>query len=74
MMKIWWATSLLWLVLFGALAIFIGIRKVDGSGLEQTPELRAVSFIVLGVVFVFILVCQLVFLYIARQVKVNSTH
>lgn len=74
MMKLWWTTTLLWLVLFGATAIFIGVRKVDGSGLEQTPELRLAAFIVLGVAFVFILLCQLVFLYFARKRKSVSAH
>lgn len=68
-MKLWWTTTLFWLVLFSATAVFIGVRKVDGSGLEQTPELRLVAYIVLGVVFVFILVCQLVFLYFVRKKK-----
>ncbi|MGE7919575.1 DUF3923 family protein [Viridibacillus sp. NPDC093762] len=68
-MKLWWITSLFWLVLFVATAIFIGVRKVDGSGLEQTPELRIVAFIVLGFVFVFILLFQLLFLYFARKSK-----
>ena len=74
MMKLWWVTSLLWLVLFGAAAMFIAVRKVDGAGLEQTPGLRLVAFIVLGVAFVFILLCQLVFLYFARKRKSVSTH
>lgn len=73
-MKLWWVTTVLWIVLFGATAIFIGVRQVDGSGLEQTPELRLVAFIVLGVVFVFISLCQLVFLYFVRKKKADSTH
>ena len=68
-MKLWWTTTLFWLVLFSATAVFIGVRKVDGSGLEQTPELRLVAYIVLGVVFVFVFVCQLVFLYFVRKKK-----
>ncbi|MGW6384595.1 DUF3923 family protein [Peribacillus butanolivorans] len=52
----------------------MGVRKVDGSGLEQTPELRLAAFIVLGVAFVFILLCQLVFLYFARKRKSVSAH
>ena len=69
MMKLWWATSLLWLALFGATAIFIGVREVDGAGAEQTPELRLIAFAVLGVAFIFVLLCQLVFLYFARKSK-----
>lgn len=68
-MKLWWTTSLLWLVLFGATAIFIGVRKVDGAGAVQTPQLRVVAFIVLGVAFVLMLLCQLIFLYFVRKRK-----
>ena len=70
-MKLWWATSFIWLLLFGTTAILIGVRKVDGSGAEQTPELRLMAFLILGVAFVFILFCQLVFLYFARKSMSN---
>ncbi|HFK1471248.1 DUF3923 family protein [Bacillus pacificus] len=70
-MKVWWLTSLAWIILFSATAIFIGVREVDGSGLEQTPELRMASFAVLGVCFLFILICQLVFLFFALKSKKN---
>ena len=74
MMKLWWATSLLWLALFGATAVFIAVREVDGAGAVQTPELRLIAFAVLGVAFVFVLLCQLVFLYFARKSKSVSSH
>ena len=74
MMKLWWATSLLWLALFGATAVFIAVREVDGAGAVQTPELRLIAFAVLGVAFVFVLLCQLVFLYFARKKKSVSAY
>ena len=74
MMKLWYATSLLWLALFGATAVFIAVREVDGAGAVQTPELRLIAFAVLGVAFVFVLLCQLVFLYFARKSKSVSAH
>lgn len=74
MMKLWWATSLLWLALFGATAVFIAVREVDGAGAVQTPELRLIAFAVLGVAFVFVLLCQLVFLYFVRKRKSVSSH
>ncbi|WP_332646638.1 DUF3923 family protein [Lysinibacillus sp. 54212] len=74
MMKLWWATSLLWVILFGAIAIFIGAREVDSAGVEQTPELRLVAWIVLGVAFAFIVLCQSVFLFFARKRKSASTY
>ena len=72
MMKLWWATSLLWLALFGATAVFIAVREVDAAGAVQTPELRLIAFAVLGVAFVFVLLCQLVLLYFARKSKAAS--
>ena len=72
MMKLWWVTSLLWLALFGATAVFIAVREVDGAGAVQTPELRLIAFAVLGVAFVFVLLCQLVFLYFVRKSKAAS--
>ena len=74
MMKLWWATSLLWLALFGAIATFIAVREVDGAGAVQTPELRLIAFAVLGAAFIFVLLCQLVFLYFARKSKSVSAH
>ncbi|MER2191324.1 MAG: DUF3923 family protein [Solibacillus sp.] len=74
MMKLWWVTSLIWLVLFGATATFLAIREIDGAGIEQTPEIRLVNFVVLGVAFVFVLLCQLVFLFFARKTKSVSSH
>ena len=74
MMKLWWATSLLWLALFGATAVFIAVREVDGAGAVQTPELRLIAFAVLGVAFIFVLLCQLVFLYFVRKRKSVSSH
>ena len=74
MMKLWWATSLLWLVLFGAIATFIGVREVDATGAVQTLELRLIAFAVLGVAFVFVLLCQLVFLYFVKKRKSSSAH
>ncbi len=69
MMKIWWMTSISWLLLFIVAAIVIGVRNVDGTGVVQTPELRLFAFIVLGGFFVVVLIGQLVFLYFARKRK-----
>ena len=68
-MKFWWLSSIFWLIFFAATAIFIGVRDVDGAGVEQTPELRLLAFIVLGVAFLFVLICQLVFLYLVRKTQ-----
>lgn len=73
MMKLWWLSNVFWLLLFSIVAVIINFREVDGSGLEQTTELKMVSFIVLGVAFILVLLCQLVFLYFAKKSK-SSVH
>ncbi|MFK9093757.1 DUF3923 family protein [Bacillus salipaludis] len=70
-MIIWWVINIVWLFIFAVGAIFIGVRKVDGAGAVQTPEIRMVSFSILGIVFIFVLLIQLVFLYFARK---NTTY
>jgi hypothetical protein len=72
MMKLWWVTNVIWFILFVGLAVFIGVRNVDGTGAEQTPELRLVAFIVLGAFFAFILLCQFGFLYFIKKGKSAS--
>lgn len=49
------------------LAIIIGTRQVDGAGVVQTPEIRIITFIILGVAFVFILIIQLIWFYFVRK-------
>ncbi|WP_312019193.1 DUF3923 family protein, partial [Bacillus paralicheniformis] len=29
---IWWAINIVWLLIFSALAVFIGVRNVDAAG------------------------------------------
>ena len=66
-MKLWWGATVFWLVIFSILAIVIGTRQVDGTGVVQTPEIRMVTFIILSVAFVFILMIQLLWFYFARK-------
>ncbi|MGW8426740.1 DUF3923 family protein [Peribacillus simplex] len=66
-MKIWWVANVFWLVIFSILAIVIGTRQVDGAGIVQTPEIRIITFIILGVAFVFILIIQLIWFYFVRK-------
>ena len=66
-MKLWWGATVFWLVIFSILAIVIGTRQVDGAGVVQTPEIRTVTFIILGVAFLFILIIQLFWFYFARK-------
>ncbi|MGE7904526.1 DUF3923 family protein [Peribacillus sp. NPDC094092] len=66
-MKLWWVANVLWLVIFSILAIVIGTRQVDGAGAVQTPEIRIITFIILGVAFVFILIIQLIWFYFVHK-------
>ena len=66
-MKLWWGATVFWLVIFSIFALVIGTRQIDGAGVVQTPEIRMVTFIILGVAFVFILMIQLLWFYFARK-------
>ncbi len=69
-MKIWWALNTVWLFIFAAGAIFIGVREVDYAGVVQTPEVKMISFIILGIVFLFVVLFQLlllIFIHFARK-------
>ncbi len=66
-MKLWWVGNVFWLVIFSVLAIIIGTRQVDGAGAIQTPEIRIITFIILGVAFVFVLIIQLIWFYFVRK-------
>ncbi|GIO25202.1 DUF3923 family protein [Oceanobacillus sp. J11TS1] len=69
MMKIWWTTSVVWILFFIAASIVIAVRNVDGAGVVQTPELRLLAFLVLGGFFVLILIVQWIFLYFVKKRK-----
>lgn len=66
-MKLWWGANVFWLVIFSLLAIVIGTRQVDGAGAVQTPEIRIITFVILGIAFAFILIIQLIWFYFARK-------
>ncbi len=69
MMKIWWVTSVFWVIFFTGASVVIGVRNVDGAGVAQTPELKMLAYIILGGFFVVVLVGQLLFLYFVRKRK-----
>uniref|UniRef100_UPI0020C057DD DUF3923 family protein n=1 Tax=Lysinibacillus fusiformis TaxID=28031 RepID=UPI0020C057DD len=64
---IWWAMLPLWLLIFSALAVFIGVRNVDAAGMVQTPAIKMVSFILLGIVFLVVMLIQFIVLYFIRK-------
>lgn len=71
-MKIWWITNIVWLFIFGALGIFIGVRDIDGAGMVQTPEIRLITFGILGIAFIFVALIQLFFLYFVKKSSKNN--
>jgi len=73
-MKIWWALNIVWLFIFAIGAIFTGVRTVDSAGVVQTPELKMVAFIILGVVFLFVVLFQLILLIFIHFVRKGSTN
>jgi len=73
-MKIWWALNIVWLFIFAAGAIFIGVREVDYAGVAQTPEVRMVSFIILGIVFLFVVLFQLMLLIFIHFIRKGTTN
>lgn len=73
-MKIWWALNIVWLFIFAAGTIFIGLREVDFAGVVQTPEVRMVSFIILGILFLFVVLFQLMLLIFIHFVRKGTTN
>lgn len=72
-MKIWWALNIVWLFIFAAGALFVGLRTVDSAGVVQTPELKMIAFIILGIVFLFVVLFQLILLIFIHFVRKGST-
>lgn len=65
--RAWWAINLGWLVVFFIGAFFIMYRKVDGAGVTQTSEVRLVTLIVWGSLFVVIGLAELVIYFVFRR-------
>ncbi|MGA3601805.1 DUF3923 family protein [Lysinibacillus agricola] len=63
----WWAINIVWLIIFAVGAIFIGVREVDAAGVVQTPEIKMISFAILGIVFIVVVLFQLIFLFFVRK-------
>lgn len=69
MSKLWWIINGVWLLLFSGLAIFIYFREVDAAGVVQTSELKWLSLALLGVVFIFVAIIQLIILFFLKKPK-----
>ncbi|AYE37785.1 DUF3923 family protein [Companilactobacillus zhachilii] len=68
-MKVWHWLNIIWLVLFIIGIVFVLVRKVDGAGAVQTPQVKMVSVMVLLGFYLFIWLCQLITLYFIKKHK-----
>lgn len=57
------------LILFIVISIFLCVRKVDGAGVVQTPEMRNITLIIWGVFGLIILICYLIWLAVLKHSK-----
>ncbi|MCT0197672.1 DUF3923 family protein [Lactobacillus helveticus] len=60
-------SSVIWLILFILLAIFIMIRQVDGAGVVQTMPIKLINSAVLAVFALIVLVGHLIWLLIVQK-------
>lgn len=67
MKKTWMIVSIVEIFVFVLLSIFIFTRKIDGSGLVQTPEVKMITWYVLDVPFVLLVIVQVVWGIIIKK-------
>ncbi|MBL3530561.1 DUF3923 family protein [Companilactobacillus zhachilii] len=68
-MKVWHWLNIIWLFLFIIGIVFVLVRKVDGVGAVQTPQVKMISVMVLLGFYLFIWLCQLITLYFIKKHK-----
>lgn len=68
-MKAWKISGSIVLILFIVISIFLCVRKIDGAGVVQTPEMRIITLIIWGVFGLIILISYLVWLAILKHSK-----
>ena len=68
-MKVWKISGSIVLILFIVIIIFLCVRKVDGAGVVQTPEMRNITLIIWGVFGLIILICYLIWLAVLKHSK-----
>ncbi|PNZ67440.1 DUF3923 family protein [Staphylococcus croceilyticus] len=69
---LWWVVSAFWIILFIGSSVMIWTRRTDAAGIFQTPELRAVSIIILAVAFLLPIIIQIVWLVINLVMSHNE--
>lgn len=68
-MKAWKISGSIVLILFIVISIFLCVRKVDGAGVVQTPEMRNITLIIWGVFGLIILIGYLIWLVVLKHSK-----
>ncbi|MCQ5245483.1 MULTISPECIES: DUF3923 family protein [Lactobacillus] len=68
-MKAWKISGSIVLILFIVISIFLCVRKIDGAGVVQTPEMRIITLIIWGVFGLIILISYLIWLAILKHSK-----
>ena len=68
-MKVWKISGSIVLILFIVISIFLCVRKVDGAGVVQTPEMRNITLIIWGVFGLIILIGYLIWLAVLKNSK-----
>ena len=68
-MKAWKISVSIVLILFIVISIFLCVRKVDGAGVVQTPEMRNITLIIWGVFGLIILIGYLIWLAVLKHSK-----
>lgn len=68
-MKAWKISGSIVLILFIVISIFLCVRKVDGAGVVQTPEMRNITLIIWRVFGLIILIGYLIWLAVLKHSK-----
>lgn len=68
----WWIANIFWFSIFTVLTLIIWIRKVDGTGAVQTPELRLLAFGILLIAFILPLIFQIIWLIVNVLITKNN--
>lgn len=60
-------SSIVWLILFIILTIFIMMRHVDGAGVVQTMPIKLINLAVLAVFAIIVLIVHVIWFLVARR-------
>ncbi|WP_035421674.1 DUF3923 family protein [Fructilactobacillus florum] len=69
MKKSWQIVSIIELLIFITLSIFIFIRSTDGSGTIQTQEIKLINWCILDIPFAFLFIVQFIWFIVIKKNK-----